>query len=112
MNATSPKPDHAPGYVPNPDYSQEDWDEVCDNPPLTDAEIAELRPVQEVPEVYALLPKRGPGRPRRPDAKVNLTLRIDPGLLDAYRATGPGWQVRMHEALAAGAADLPKAGAA
>lgn len=36
--------EHAPGYVPNPDYTQADWDEVSDNPELTDAEIAELRP--------------------------------------------------------------------
>ncbi|WP_267427675.1 BrnA antitoxin family protein [Methylobacterium sp. GC_Met_2] len=55
-----------------------------------------------VPEVSRLLPKRQRGRPRRVDAKVNLTLRIDPALLDAYRATGDGWQVRMHEALAEG----------
>ena len=39
---TTSKP--APGYLPNPDYSQADWDEVSDTPELTDAEIAELRP--------------------------------------------------------------------
>lgn len=97
MHDTSPKPER-----PDPGYSQEDWDEVSDNPELTDAELAEMRPAREVPEVYNLLPKRGRGRPKLADAKVNLTLRIDPALLDAYKATGSGWQVLMHEALAAG----------
>ncbi|MCJ2109969.1 BrnA antitoxin family protein [Methylobacterium sp. E-025] len=95
MHDISPKPER-----PAPGYSQEDWDEVSDTPSMTDAELGEMRPAQEVPEVYNLLPKRG--RPKLADAKVNLTLRIDPALLAAYRATGSGWQVRMHDALAAG----------
>lgn len=80
-------------------YSQADWDEVSDNPEMTDAELAQLRPIHDVPELHALLPKRGRGRPRQGDAKVNFTMRIDPTLLDAYKATGEGWQVRMQEAL-------------
>lgn len=104
MHDTSPKPER-----PDPGYSQEDWDEVSDNPELTDADLAEMRPAREVPEVYNLLPKRGRGRPKLADAKVNLTLRIDPALLDAYRATGTGWQVLMHEALAAGRPEMDEA---
>lgn len=87
---------------PEPGYTQDDWDEVSDNPEMTDAELAELQPASTVTEVFRLLPKRGRGRPKRVDAKVNLTMRIDPALLEAYRATGVGWQVRMHEALANG----------
>lgn len=94
MHDTSQKPGR-----PDPGYTQADWDEVSDNPELTDAEIAELRPASEVPEVAALLPKRGRGRPKVADAKVNLTMRIDPALLAGYRATGDGWQVRMQAAL-------------
>ncbi|MCJ2137801.1 BrnA antitoxin family protein [Methylobacterium sp. J-026] len=97
MPDTAPKPEE-----PDPGYAQEDWDEVSDNPKLTEADLAALRPAREVPEVFKLLPKRGRGRPRRADAKVNFTMRIDPALLDAYRATGDGWQVRMHEILAGG----------
>ncbi|MCJ2047942.1 BrnA antitoxin family protein [Methylobacterium sp. J-078] len=81
-------------------YSQADWDDVSDNPELSEAEIAELRPARDLPEIYDLLPKRGRGRPKSPDAKVNLTLRIEPALLEAYKARGSGWQVRMQEALA------------
>lgn len=96
MHDTSHKPEER-----GPGYSQEDWDAVSDNPKLTDDELAEMRPVREVPEVFNLLPKRGRGRPKLPDAKVNFTMRIDPALLEAYRATGDGWQVRMHDALSA-----------
>lgn len=95
MHDTSHKPEE-----PGPGYLQEDWDEVSDNPKLTTEELAAMRPASEVSEVYDLLPKRGRGRPRLPDAKVNFTMRIEPALLEAYRATGDGWQVRMHDALA------------
>jgi uncharacterized protein (DUF4415 family) len=37
---------------------------------------------------------------RRP--KQLVSLRIDPAVLEAYRATGAGWQRRMHDVLAAG----------
>lgn len=104
-----PKPDHAPGYVPNPDYSQEDWDEVCDNPELTDAEIAELRPAAEVlpPALYAALVNRG-GRPKAEVRRVPISLRVDPNVLAAFKADGPGWQTRMNEALAAAVAETTK----
>ncbi|WP_027171155.1 BrnA antitoxin family protein [Methylobacterium sp. 10] len=90
-------------------FSQEDWDEVSDSPPMTDAELAELRPLKEgAPEIYKLMTKRGRGRPPVESPKVNLTLRVDPAVLDAYKATGAGWQTRMHEALARGAAELAR----
>ncbi|SPR99752.1 BrnA antitoxin family protein [Cupriavidus taiwanensis] len=33
------------------------------------------------------------------ERKVNQTLRIDPDVLAAYKATGSGWQTLMNEAL-------------
>ncbi|CAN7601807.1 BrnA antitoxin of type II toxin-antitoxin system [compost metagenome] len=41
------------------------------------------------------------GRPAKPagERKVNQTLRIDPDVLDAYKATGTGWQTLMNDAL-------------
>ena len=94
---------HAPGYVPNPEYSRADWDEVSDTPELTDAEIAELRPngeglPVELPEAF----KRLGGRPRSDAKAVPVSLRVAPDVLAAYEADGPGWQTRMNEALAAG----------
>lgn len=41
------------------------------------------------------------GRPVLPEAerKIAVTLRIDPAVLEAFRAGGDGWQTRMHEVL-------------
>ena len=77
-----------------------------DNPEITEEQFARMRPASEVlpPELYAKL-VRGPGRPTSPGAtRVPISLRVDPSVLRAYRATGPGWQTRMNEALAAGVA--------
>ena len=82
-------------------FSQEDWDEVSDNPELTDEQLASLRPAAEMPaHIYAPLPKRGRGRPRSEAPKVSLTLRLDPHVVEAYKATGAGWQTRTNEVLA------------
>ena len=89
--------EHAPGYVPNPDYTQEDWDEVCDNPELTKEDFANMRPVEEMlPELAAALRKQGEAHT---GDTAPFSLRIDRDILDAYRATGPGWQDRMSEVL-------------
>lgn len=74
-----------------------------DAPALTDAELAEMRPAREVlpPEVYATLVARRPGRPKAdPDTKkVPVTLRLDPDVLEAFKAQGPGWQTRINAVL-------------
>ena len=44
--------------------------------------------------------QRGPGK--KP-AKEAVTLRIDPAVLAKYKATGAGWQTRMHEVIATAA---------
>lgn len=45
--------------------------------------------------------RRGPGRPPKEVTKQQVTLRLDPDVLDRLRATGPGWQSRVNEALRA-----------
>jgi uncharacterized protein (DUF4415 family) len=41
-----------------------------------------------------------PGRPPHGDApKRQVTLRLDPDVIDAFRAGGAGWQSRMNSAL-------------
>ncbi len=98
---------HAPGYVPNPNYSQEDWDEVSDNPPLTDEELSRLRlgPEGLPPDLAAAFKSRG-GRPKADVKRVPISLRVDPEVLAAFKATGPGWQTRMNEVLAEAALKL------
>jgi len=49
------------------------------------------------------------GRPQGSGAKELVTLRIDREVLAHFRATGPGWQTRMNDALRA---SLPKPAAA
>jgi uncharacterized protein (DUF4415 family) len=39
------------------------------------------------------------GRPPKPDRKQTTTLRLDPDVLEYFRATGPGWQTRINEIL-------------
>ncbi len=70
-----------------------------DNPPLTDAELARLRPLAEaLPGIAVALANR-PGRPRKEAPKVALSLRLDPDLVAAMRISGRGWQARVNATL-------------
>ena len=44
---------------------------------------------------------RGPGRPRKPDAKQVVSLRLEPEVIAAYKALGRGWQTRMSAVVSA-----------
>jgi uncharacterized protein (DUF4415 family) len=39
------------------------------------------------------------GRPKSASPKEAVSLRLDPDVVAHYRATGPGWQSRINEAL-------------
>ena len=43
--------------------------------------------------------RRGQRGLQKAPIKKAITLRIDPDILARYKATGPGWQSRMNEAL-------------
>lgn len=97
---------HVPGYVPNPDYTQEDWDEVMDNPEITDEQWATARPlVEAMPELVEAMRKRRARErgPQKAPTKEQIALRVDRDVLDSYRASGPGWQRRMNDVLRKGA---------
>jgi len=58
----------------------------------------------DFPEIPAdLLAKMKPSKRGRPTegaaAKQSISLRIDPDVLAAFKAEGPGWQSRMHATL-------------
>ena len=73
-----------------------------DNPELTDAQLAAMRPAGEVlpPAVYAAL-TRPRGRPKSVDAKVPIKLRLDPSVVEYFKFSGSGWQTRMNTFLKA-----------
>ena len=91
-------------FTPGRGYTKEDWDAV-DSPALTDEELRQMRPFREVfPELAAkidetLKPTRGA---QKAPTKEMISLRVDREVLAAYRASGPGWQARMNDALRAG----------
>jgi uncharacterized protein (DUF4415 family) len=71
-----------------------------DNPPLTDEQLAGMRPFHEVhPELAAKWLRRGRGRPKLENPKEQVTLRIDRDVLEKFRAGGAGWQSRINKAL-------------
>jgi len=71
------KDDTAEGWVdPDeiPDLSTDDW-----------ARVIEAAPVRR-------------GRPKAVVRKVSTTIRLDPDVVDAFKADGPGWQSRINTA--------------
>lgn len=63
-----------------------------DNPEWTTDDFAKARPFSEV------MQKRM-GRPLKENPKEQVTIRYDQDVLEAFRATGAGWQTRMNDAL-------------
>ncbi len=58
-----------------PDLSTDDW-----------AKVIDATPVHR-------------GRPKSVSPKVSTTLRLDPDIIEYFRAGGPGWQTRINDAL-------------
>jgi uncharacterized protein (DUF4415 family) len=65
----------------------------------TDEEIAQARPFPEVFPELAESIRRSRGRPPKADAKLAVTLRLDPETVERFKARGPDWRARMGEAL-------------
>jgi len=69
-------------------------DDDYDVPELTARDFKKMRPAREVmPEVVAAY-ERLRGRPPKSSPKISVTLRLDPEVVTALRASGPGWQTR------------------
>jgi uncharacterized protein (DUF4415 family) len=71
-----------------------------DNPEWTEADFNHAVPFSSLPESLqaALLGLKGHGKQQSP-SKLSATVRLDRDVLEAFRATGRGWQTRMNEAL-------------
>ena len=77
---------------------------MTENPQWTAKDFKRARPAREaLPEIFGkkvaeeLLRPRG--RPKSPDSKVAISLRIAPTVLEMWKASGAGWQTRMAESL-------------
>lgn len=70
-----------------------------DNPELTEAEIADLRPFRDVFPDLAESIDRKLGRPKAESPKKAISIRLDQEVIDRFKASGEGWQSRMNEAL-------------
>jgi uncharacterized protein (DUF4415 family) len=70
---------------------------------LTQQDIKTMRPAHEVlpEELLAHLPKRTIGQrgKQKSPTKIAMTLRYSPEVIEYFKSTGDGWQVRMDEAL-------------
>lgn len=79
-------------------YSARDLREVSDNPEFTKEDFAKAKPFAEVfPELAASI-RRGRGPNKSPTKKL-VSIRLSGQVLDAYKATGPGWQSRIDQDL-------------
>lgn len=92
---------------------------VADLPPLVDedGEVRELtaedfrhfRPSSDFPElVEAFERARGQRGPQKAPVKDRIGLRLDHAVVEHFRSTGPGWQSRINDILAAYVRDAGK----
>ena len=85
--------------IENSASSQNAWDDD-DLPEWTDDQFARARfsiGGKVVREAQGTLTR--PGRPPSANPKHQVTLRLDPDVLDRFRATGKGWQSRINAEL-------------
>ena len=73
-----------------------------ENPEWTAEEIRQARPLMDVlpkETAEAVRRYRGQRDPQKSPTKELVSLRVDRDIVEAYRATGSGWQKRANEAL-------------
>ena len=71
-----------------------------DAPEATDEQLAQARPFGDAfPELAQSMRENVGGRPRKASPKVPVSIRLDPDVVARFKATGPGWQSRINEAL-------------
>lgn len=71
-----------------------------DAPEATDEELAKAKPFREaLPELAASIDRAKRGRPPVEKPRRHVSLRLDPDVIDHYKATGKGWQSRMNDDL-------------
>ena len=70
-----------------------------DAPEATDEQLAQAKPFAEAfPDLMESI-KRARGRPSVEKPRQQVSLRLDPDVIKAFKSTGKGWQGRVNEAL-------------
>ncbi len=71
------------------------------NKPDTGPDLDDELPDLATPEWEARLARANVqrGRPKAAVTKVSTTIRLDPDVLETFKASGPGWQSRINAAL-------------
>jgi uncharacterized protein (DUF4415 family) len=68
------------------------------SPPLTEEQLSRMRPAHEVvPEIVSAY-RRFRGPQKRPTKRL-VSLRLDPDVIEHFRARGRGWQSRINATL-------------
>jgi uncharacterized protein (DUF4415 family) len=70
-----------------------------DAKPLDEARLARMRPMSAADAADLTRRVRGRGRPTLDAPKRLVSLRLDPDVIERFRATGPGWQSRINQVL-------------
>ena len=87
-----------PTAKPDRPYTQEDLDEVLDNPEWTVEDFAQAKPFSEMFPELAASHRRTRGRQKAPTKKL-VSLRLDPDVIEHFRSQGRGWQSRINDTL-------------
>jgi uncharacterized protein (DUF4415 family) len=78
-------------------YNASDMKVVSDNPEWTKEEFANAKPFNEIfPDLARTIRRRGK---QKAATKTPVSLRLDTDVVDAYKATGEGWQTRINNDL-------------
>lgn len=78
-----------------------------DVPELTARDFKRMRPARDVHPRLVESYERTRGRPRKAAPKIAVTLRLDPEVVAALRASGAGWQTRTNAVLAKWVRKMP-----
>ncbi len=76
----------------NAKFTDENWNDPDDAPKLTQTWAKEA-------DAYLGKTLVRRGRPKLEQTKQHVSLRLDPDVLASFKASGPGWQARINEAL-------------
>lgn len=67
-----------------------------DAPEATDAQLAQARAFADVFPEFAESIRRSRGRPSTASPKQQISLRLDPDVVEAFKRSGKGWQGRIN----------------